>query len=40
VADAVGFLGKPTKVGPDGGVAEADDEPAERPALGKYRKGS
>jgi len=37
VADAVQFLGKPTKAAePDGDVAE----PAERPAFGKYRKAS
>ena len=41
VADAVQFLGKPTKTGsPDGGVAEPDDKPADRPAPGKYRKAS
>jgi single-strand DNA-binding protein len=41
VADAVQFLGKPTKAGdPDGGVASDDDKPADRPALGKYRKAS
>jgi single-stranded DNA-binding protein len=39
VADAVQFLGKPTKAGdPDGGMAGTDDKPADRPALGKYRK--
>ena len=39
VADAVQFLGKPTRTGaPDGGVAKPDDNPADRPALGKYRK--
>ena len=37
VADAVTFLGKPTKAaGPDGGVADADDEPADNPAIGAY----
>ena len=41
VADAVTFLGKPTKAGdPDGAVAEPDEQPADRPALGKYRKAS
>ncbi len=41
VADAVQFLGKPTKAGsPDGGVADPDDKPGDRPALGKYRKAS
>lgn len=41
VADAVQFLGKPTKAGaPDGGVAEADEKPADRPAVGKYRRAS
>jgi single-strand DNA-binding protein len=41
VADAVQFLGKPTKPAePDGDVAEPDDKPADRPALGKYRKAS
>ena len=35
VADAVQFLGKPTKVGaPDGGVAEPD----EKRAIGAYRR--
>ena len=40
MAAAVQFLDKPAKAGdPDGAVAEADDEkPADRPALGKYRK--
>ena len=39
VADAVQFLGKPAKTGdPDGTVAEPGDKPADRPALGKYRK--
>jgi single-stranded DNA-binding protein len=39
VADAVQFLGSPTKPAePDGGVAEPGDEQAERP--GKYRKAS
>ncbi|MCA1841715.1 MAG: hypothetical protein LC792_00730 [Actinobacteria bacterium] len=37
VADAVQFLGAPTKAGaPDGGVA--DDE--NKPAVGRYRKAS
>ena len=41
VADAVQFLGKPTKAAePDGSVAEPDEQPADRPALGKYRKAS
>ncbi len=36
VADAVQFLGKPTKAGaPDGAVAE---DPARRPAVGAYRR--
>ena len=36
VADAVQFLGKPTKTGsPHGSVAEAHDKPADRPASGK-----
>ena len=39
VADAVQFLGKPTKTSePDGDEAEPDDKPADRPALGRYRK--
>jgi single-strand DNA-binding protein len=39
VADAVQFLGSPKKAAdPDGGVAEPDDKPADRPAIGKYRK--
>ena len=38
VADAVQFLGSPKKAGdPDGAVAEPH-KPADRPALGKYRK--
>ncbi len=40
VADAVQFLGQPTKAGPDGGVADTDDKPADRPAIGKYREAS
>jgi hypothetical protein len=41
VADAVQFLGAPKKSGdPDGGVAETDAKPADRPAIGKYRKAS
>jgi hypothetical protein len=41
VADAVQFLGKPTKTAePDGGVADPDDKTTDRPALGKYRKAS
>jgi single-stranded DNA-binding protein len=41
VADAVQFLGKPTKAGDsDGAVAETDDKPADGPALGQYRKAS
>jgi single-stranded DNA-binding protein len=41
VADAVTFLGKPSKAAEaDGGVAEPDDKPDDRPALGKYRKAS
>ena len=36
VADAVQFLGKPTRAGdPDGGVADDDES---KPAAGKYRK--
>jgi single-strand DNA-binding protein len=40
VADAVQFLGAPKKAGgPDGGVTETDDDkPADRPALGAYRR--
>lgn len=35
MADAVQFLGKPTRAGaPDGGVAE----PAGKPAVGAYRR--
>jgi single-strand DNA-binding protein len=38
VADAVQFLGSPTKAGdPDGAVAPADT-PADRPAAGAYRR--
>ena len=38
VADAVQFLGAPKKPGdPDGGVAEAE-KPANRPAVGAYRR--
>jgi single-strand DNA-binding protein len=41
VADAVQFLGSPKKAGdPDGAVASDGDEPADRPAIGKYRKVS
>ena len=42
VADTVQFLGKPTRTGSpdDGGVADPDNTPADRPALGKYRKAS
>ena len=41
VADAVQFLDSPKKAGdPDGGVAGTDDKPADRPAIGKYRKAS
>jgi hypothetical protein len=36
VADAVQFLGKPTK----DGEAEPDGKPADRPALGRYRNAS
>ena len=37
IADAVQFLGKPTKAGdPDGGVAQPDD----KPAVGSYRRKS
>ena len=40
IADAVQFLGAPKKAGgPDGGVDETEDgEPADRPALGAYRR--
>jgi len=39
VADAVQFLGSPTKTGdPDGGVAEPEQKPANRPAVGAYRR--
>jgi single-strand DNA-binding protein len=39
VADAVQFLGAPKKSGdPDGGVADADGKPADKPALGAYRR--
>jgi hypothetical protein len=38
VADAVQFLGSPKKAGdPDGGVAPAED-PADKPAVGAYRR--
>jgi single-strand DNA-binding protein len=41
VADAVQFLGAPKKASdPDGGIADADDKSAARPAAGKYRKAS
>ena len=41
VADAVQFLGKPAKAAePDSGVGEPDNKPADRSALGKYRKAS
>ena len=39
VADAVQFLDPPKKAGdPDGGVAEPADKPADRPAVGAYRR--
>ena len=39
VADAVQFLDKPkTAADADGGVAEPADKPANRPALGAYRR--
>jgi hypothetical protein len=38
VADAVQFLGKPAKTGePDGDVAPSE-KPADRPAVGAYRR--
>ena len=40
VADAVQFLGKPTKVGDPDGAVEPGTKPADRPAPGKYRKAS
>jgi single-strand DNA-binding protein len=41
VANAVQFLGFPRKAGdPNGGVADPDDTPADRPGIGKYRKAS
>jgi single-strand DNA-binding protein len=41
VADAVQFLGRPTRVGdPEGRAAEPGGKPAGRPALGKYPKAS
>jgi len=39
VADAVDFLGSPKKAGdPDDGVAQTDEKPADRPAVGAYRR--
>jgi len=39
VADAVQFLDPPKKAGgPDGAVAEPADKPADRPAVGAYRR--
>ena len=38
VADAVQFLDPPKKSDPDGGVAEPAERPADRPALGAYRR--
>jgi len=40
VADAVQFLDAPKKAGgPDGAIADTDDDkPADRPALGAYRR--
>ena len=39
VADAVQFLGSPKTAGdPDGGVAQPDDKPADRAAVGAYRR--
>ena len=39
VADAVQFLDSPKKAAdPDGGVAEPADQPADRPAVGAYRR--
>jgi single-strand DNA-binding protein len=39
VADAVQFLDPPKKTGgPDGAVAEPSDKPADRPAVGAYRR--
>ena len=38
VADAVQFLDAPKKDEPDGGVTEPDDKPANRPAVGAYRR--
>ena len=39
VADAVQFLDQPKKVAnPDGAVAEPASKPADRPAVGGYRR--
>ena len=39
VADAVQFLDPPKKAGDQGGgVAESADKPADRPAVGAYRR--
>ena len=39
VADAVSFLAKPKQAGdPDGVVAEAEAKPADKPAVGAYRR--
>jgi single-strand DNA-binding protein len=39
VADAVQFLDPPKKTGdPDGGVAGAAEKPADKPAVGAYRR--
>ena len=38
VADAVQFLGAPTKATKPAADGEPDDKPAERPAVGAYRR--